>query len=173
MKSLTLLPILSLPLLALADPKPTPMPNPYALPMPRPIPQTDAPIPTNIPEDQLSKILSSLSSYEASLIKEPSYSSAVSILATAVPASEIAGAAVDPTGYLQSLATQTVTPSWFGALPTEYQNFFSSVASVEASIVADVTGNVQSKDNAAAGRVGPVAVWAVGLVVGVVGLVML
>ena len=42
----------------------------------------------------------------------------------------------DPEGYIQSLATATAVPSWYSAMPTPIQQFWSSVGAAEISIVS-------------------------------------
>lgn len=66
----------------------------------------------------------------------PGYSAAASAAATGIPDDVISQIDNDPSGFYQSIATQTVTPSWFAALPTSAVAFFSSVGAAEFSIVS-------------------------------------
>ena len=75
------------------------------------------------------------------------FTSAFSVLATAVPASDVAKAAADPSGYLQSALTATATPSWYSALPTQYQSYFESIGSAQLSIVNAATAGAKGGNN--------------------------
>lgn len=99
-----------------------------------PIPPPWAPL-TNSPS-QSSKAVKDLTSYLGGLTTQAAFSTATSVLATAVPSDVIEQIQFDPNGYYQSVATATALPSWFTAMPTPVQQFFSSVGQAEASILS-------------------------------------
>ncbi|KAL2036349.1 hypothetical protein N7G274_010936, partial [Stereocaulon virgatum] len=83
---------------------------------------------------QVSKAVVDLASYFAALTTEPGYSAAAAVLATAIPSDVAAQIVNDPVGYVNSVATATAQPTWFTALPTSVQAFYSSVGAAEISI---------------------------------------
>ena len=89
-----------------------------------------------ISSSQATKAYNDLSSYENALTKEAAWSTATSVLATAIPSDVAEQYQLDPQGYLQSAATATATPSWFTAMPTPVQQFISSVVKAENSILS-------------------------------------
>ena len=89
---------------------------------------TSAAIPT--------KVLDSLSKYLTSITAQPEYSSAQQALASAIPASILTEIEGDPSDYLSSVLAGGTLPSWYTALPTSYQNYFSSIGAAEESIVS-------------------------------------
>ncbi|KAL8946207.1 MAG: hypothetical protein Q9222_007370 [Ikaeria aurantiellina] len=81
---------------------------------------------------QISKAFASdTASYYNALGKQPGYTSAYNVLATAAPASAQAAAAGNPELYLASLARadRDDLPSWYTAMPTSVQDFWRSVGS--------------------------------------------
>ncbi|KAL9004850.1 MAG: hypothetical protein Q9188_002338 [Gyalolechia gomerana] len=69
------------------------------------------------------------SDYYSTLTDEPGYSSAYSVVATALPSSAQAVAAVDPELFLASLAKASSQPAWFTSMPTPVQAFWKSAGS--------------------------------------------
>ncbi|KAL9131311.1 MAG: hypothetical protein Q9217_000746 [Psora testacea] len=110
-------------------------------------------LPTSISDEQASEVVSDLQSYQSSLMAQPEYTSAVSVLATAIPASELMAIESDPTGYFASIVTATEGPTWYTALPTTYQAYFSSIGSVQQSIL---TQNLQGAAPAPTGSINSV-----------------
>ena len=88
------------------------------------------------------------------------------ILATAVPTSLQGLLSTNPGLFYTQLATQTAAPAWYTALPSDVQNYLSSVANAEVSIV-------QSDLKAAAPTHGAMKVAGAALAVGAAGLAML
>ena len=74
-------------------------------------------------------VASALASYATSLMADPKFSSVLSVLSTAAPASEL------PVLSAVGTANNPMTESWFSALPTDVQTYIKSIASVETSIL--------------------------------------
>ena len=120
---------------------------------------------TSISDKQASKVLSDLEAYQTSLQAQPAYSDALSVLATAIPSSDLAAIEADYTGYFHSLATAVTPPSWYTALPTSYRQYISSIDAAENSIISkDIGGGAAAPTGIA--KAGAAAV--VGAGVGVV-----
>ncbi|KAK3170660.1 hypothetical protein OEA41_002742 [Lepraria neglecta] len=96
---------------------------------------------TTVSPAQESKAVNDLSSYLNALTTDPGYTAAVAAFATAVPSDVLSEIEDNPDGYFQSAFTATALPTWFTALPSSAQSFFSSVGAAEISIVSkDVKG---------------------------------
>ncbi|KAF1988439.1 hypothetical protein K402DRAFT_391670 [Aulographum hederae CBS 113979] len=88
---------------------------------------------TSFSPEQSSAIVSDLSAYLTSLTAQPEYTSVASVLATAIPADELAD--------IDELVTATTYPSWYTSLPDDAQAYLNSIGIAEASIInKDVAG---------------------------------
>ena len=80
--------------------------------------------------------MNDLSAYLTSVVAQPAYTAAVDALASAVPTDIQSEFLNDPEGYVQSAFTNPAVPSWFTAIPTSVQAYFSSMGQAEASILS-------------------------------------
>jgi len=110
----------------------------------------------------VSRLSSDLSTFLTSLTADPAYASQTSVLYEALPSSLRADISSDVNNAVEQLATQTVAPSWFSALPTENSDYWVSVANQEIAIAtkaiqggaARPTGYLKAAGVVAAGAVG-------------------
>jgi len=114
--------------------------------------QTPFPIAFKIENSAQSSAFSfSVNSYFSSVEQQSSFTSFAAFMATATDlteaeTTEFSLADNEPLIVCTDFFGATETPAWYTDMPTPYQNFVSSVASVEASIATKVLGG-------AAGRV--------------------
>ncbi len=101
-----------------------------------PLPPYPSFSPADSARPQATHILNDLESYFSSLTQQPEYTSVLAALQSAIPSSVLEQINVDPSDYLQSILTETATPTWYSAIPTSYQNYLSSVGVAEASIIS-------------------------------------
>ncbi|KAG8528261.1 uncharacterized protein KY384_007178 [Bacidia gigantensis] len=112
------------------------------------------------------KAQSALLDYYSSIVTEPAYSSAVQAVVTALPESDIDSVIASPTEYFLSLATATAPPAWFTALPTTYQQYFSSVEAKQLGIVSSATASEGAGARQTAAPMVKKVVGAAGVIVG-------
>jgi hypothetical protein len=99
-----------------------------------------APAPTPLTTIQISagsdlhSIASKLSSYEAHVTTEAQFSSVISVMSTAIPASVSSLMEVNPKAVLSA---NFETESWYSAIPSDAKNYMSSVERAEASIMTN------------------------------------
>ncbi|MCJ1457340.1 hypothetical protein MMC28_007708 [Mycoblastus sanguinarius] len=89
-----------------------------------------------------------VNSYLGALVTQPSVSSVLSVLATAVPASLKGYVQTDPVDFLGDLVVATALPTWASALPASVQSQLGSVINQGYSIIAtdfEATGKVIAK----------------------------
>lgn len=139
-----------------------PLHSPPLPPTPILHPQANPP-----PPSKETRAVNDLLAYQSSLLQQPEYTSVLAALQSAIPPDVLEDIEDDPSGYLQSIITETARPSWYSAIPTSYQNYLSSVGVAEASIVSkDATGPAPTRAPGA-------KVVGAALAVGAAGLAML
>ena len=94
---------------------------------------------------QKSAISSSVSAYVTSIATQPAYTSASNEMYTATVFPEALTAFENANGnpilLAQDFLTATATPAWYTQCPNGVQNYVSSVAAAEATIVKNVIGS--------------------------------
>ncbi|KAI4138911.1 MAG: hypothetical protein L6R39_006551 [Caloplaca ligustica] len=83
-----------------------------------------------------SKFLADRNSYYSALSTDSAWTTAYSVIATAMPSSVMTAAAANPELQLVSLAQQDSDdlPAWFKAMPTPVQDFWRSVGSKDIEL---------------------------------------
>ncbi len=78
-----------------------------------------------------SKFAADHNAYYSTLSNDPGFKTAYSVVATAMPASAMSAAAVDPELFLASLAREDRDdlPEWYTSMPRSVQDFWRSVGS--------------------------------------------
>ncbi|KAL6719758.1 hypothetical protein ACLMJK_001679 [Lecanora helva] len=88
--------------------------------------------------------VSDVADYAGELADDPQVSSALEILATALPTSVQSAVNSDPIGFLDSVATATTLPAWLSDIPAPVQTEIGGVVNGALSIVAaDLEGSAK------------------------------
>ena len=80
--------------------------------------------------------VSDVEDYAYEVADEPEVSTALEVLATAVPTSVQAALESDPVAFIEAVATATTLPTWVSAIPAPVQSEIGKVANGALSIVA-------------------------------------
>ena len=111
------------------------------LPVLLPLAAAQAPFPgiatRSLNDAQSSKLVSQISSYVASVIEQPAYTSAVAEL-------EEVGREDNPIDLALAFVTATATPAWYSDLPSDLQSYVSSIAAAEATFAVQDSSDARS-----------------------------
>ncbi|KAL8870691.1 MAG: hypothetical protein Q9174_003323 [Haloplaca sp. 1 TL-2023] len=91
---------------------------------------------------QATSIAAAADSFIASVTAAPEYSSVLSVLATAIPATAQAAIGADPSGYVLDIIRGSPPPAWATSLPPSIGEYIESLARDAAEVVTEDFGGL-------------------------------
>ena len=98
------------------------------------------------------KAVSDVEGYLAQIVEQPEFSSAISVLMTAVPTSVQQALQSDPAGLLENIVTATPLPLWVTDIPAPLQSEIGSIVNEALSIIDN---DLQSNTSITRAPIGP------------------